>query len=635
MRSQLTLIIFTIAIFTQLKTQAQFTWTFGTAAPSGVVTNLTPGSVTRVNNNGGTNPLFLGTVTPVSTTLNYAGASGGNSGNSIANIGAINTATSTYAQVVITPATNFWVNISAIKWGNYSISSTGGPATLSIYTSMDNYASPVATVASGTASTWNLLNPTFTPINGITSIALTIRIYASGGTGTPTPSTANWRMDDLVITATAQSGTAGQIPKYTSPTTFANSIMTESNNNIGVGTLTPAYKLDVAGNLRSSQDANINGITVGRGANGIDLNTALGFNALGLATTGQNTAVGYNALAGLTSTGNQNTAVGYRSMQDYGSIASVAVGEFSMYHWVSGNYNVAMGLDALRGTGTGAGNIGIGRTAIGSTGTVSGNYNTAIGYAPLTALTSGSYNIVLGYLSGANLTTGSNNILIGQSVSASSTTVSNELNIGNWIYGSSGNIGIGAASPGNKLEITHGTSGNSGLRFTNLNASSTAATSSGKVLSVNSNGDVVLEQAPVSSQWGNSPLNANTIQNLNTGGVIIGTGVVNLSTGYKLYVTDGIITEKLKIRLKASWPDYVFNNNYPLQPLSEIEKYIKQHKHLPDMQPAEQVKKEGIEVGETNALLLKKIEELTLYMINADKQIKQLQEEVKQIKKEK
>ena len=630
MRIQLTLIIFTIAIFTQLKTEAQFTWGFATAAPTGTVTNLTASNITQ-GQNSGTTPFIAG-GTPAST--GYVGASGSNNGNCSAKIGAVSTATSTYMQVVLTPTANFWVNVTTIKWGNFSLSSTG-PTTLSVFASNDNFATSTligTAVVTYSTTAWTLVNPTITPYNGLTSTPVTIRIYASGGTaGTPTAGTANWRMDDLVITSTAQSGTAGQIPKYTSPTTFANSIMTESNNNIGVGTLTPAYKLDVAGNLKTTLDANINGITVGRGANGINYNTALGFNALNLATTGQNTAVGYNALAGLTSTGNQNTAVGYQAMLDYGGIASVAIGEFAMYHWVSGNYNVALGLDALRGTGTGAGNIGIGRAALGAA--VTGSTNTALGYTSLINLTSGSNNLALGSYSGTNLTTGSNNILIGQNVLASVPTVSNELNIGNWIYGSSGNIGIGAASPGNKLEITHGTSGNSGLRFTNLNASSTAATSSGKVLSVNSNGDVVLEQAPVSSQWGTSALDANTIQNLNTGGVIIGTGVVNLSTGYKLYVTDGIITEKLKIRLKASWPDYVFNSDYPLKPLNEIEQYIKQHKHLPDMQPAEQVKKEGIEVGETNALLLKKIEELTLYMINADKQIKQLQEEVKQIKR--
>ncbi len=60
----------------------------------------------------------------------------------------------------------------------------------------------------------------------------------------------------------------------------------------------------------------------------------------------------------------------------------------------------------------------------------------------------------------------------------------------------SGNLGIGTTSPGNKLEITQGTAGNSGLRFTNLNSASTATTSSSKVLALNSSGDVILTNVP-------------------------------------------------------------------------------------------------------------------------------------------
>jgi hypothetical protein len=58
------------------------------------------------------------------------------------------------------------------------------------------------------------------------------------------------------------------------------------------------------------------------------------------------------------------------------------------------------------------------------------------------------------------------------------------------------NIGVGTTSPGNKLEITQGTAGNSGLRFTNLNSTSTATTSSSKVLGLNSSGDVILTNVP-------------------------------------------------------------------------------------------------------------------------------------------
>lgn len=669
MKLFLTLITCTIALCMHLQIQAQFTYIFSNATATGTIPNLTASNVTQGNNNGTTT--FLAPGLPASSTTFYAGASAGFNGNCSARTGVINTGTSgsAYAQVVLTPAANFWVNISAIKWGNYSISTTG-PATLNIYTSLDNYTTPVTTVSSGALNTWTLLNPTFTPINGLTSTALTIRIYASGGIGTSTANTANWRIDDLVITAAAQNGTAGQIPKYTSPTTFANSIMAEANNNIGVGTITPTYKLDIAGNLKTTQDANINGIVVGKGTNGNIYSTAIGYNALNIATGPQNTAIGYAAGSNIT-TGQLNTAVGYASLFSSGGSGNTALGSYAMQYWQSGFYNIGLGYDAMHGTnstsgGTGAGNIAIGRQVMGVA-NVSGNYSVGLGYQALPFLTSGSYNVALGPTAGYTLTTGSGNILIGSAVNTSSATASNELNIGNWIYGTNGSIGIGTATPQNKFEITHGTTGNSGLRFTNLTASSTAAASSGKVLSVNANGDVVLEQAGGGSvpdgsetivtaganiivggtgrlsdpyvisatvptqQWGPSSIGTNNIVNNNTGGVLIGTGFTNLTSGYKLYVADGIITEKVKVKLKANWPDYVFEKDYKLLSLNETEKFIKLNNHLPGVLSAKDVKKEGIELGETNAVLLKKIEELTLYLIAADKEIKELQKKVNKL----
>ena len=116
--------------------------------------------------------------------------------------------------------------------------------------------------------------------------------------------------------------------------------------------------------------------------------------------------------------------------------------------------------------------------------------------------------------------------------------------------------------------------------------------------------------------------------------LIIGNDTYAFPTGdYRLSVKDGIITERLKIRLRANWPDYVFDENHNLPELSEVEKYINRNKHLSGIQSAEDVRTNGIEIGEMNAKLVEKIEELTRYMINADKQIHQLQEQVKLISK--
>ncbi len=87
-------------------------------------------------------------------------------------------------------------------------------------------------------------------------------------------------------------------------------------------------------------------------------------------------------------------------------------------------------------------------------------------------------------------------------------------------------------------------------------------------------------------------------------------------SGYKLAVGGKIIAEELVIKLQSSWPDYVFSNDYNIMQLSDVELYIKENGHLPSVPNAEQIKENGVEIGEMNSLLLKKIEELTLYIID-------------------
>lgn len=93
--------------------------------------------------------------------------------------------------------------------------------------------------------------------------------------------------------------------------------------------------------------------------------------------------------------------------------------------------------------------------------------------------------------------------------------------------------------------------------------------------------------------------------------------------GYKLYVEKGILTEKVKVALKNSkdWYDHVFNKSYALMPLHELDAYIQKNKHLPDIPTTKEVLNDGIDLGKMNALLLKKIEELTLYTIELKKEL--------------
>ena len=95
------------------------------------------------------------------------------------------------------------------------------------------------------------------------------------------------------------------------------------------------------------------------------------------------------------------------------------------------------------------------------------------------------------------------------------------------------------------------------------------------------------------------------------------------TTDYKLHVADGIRTEHVKVDLQTAWADYVFEADYHLKSLSEVEAYIEQNGHLPDVPSAEEVAANGIELGEMNKILLQKIEELTLYVIELEKKIDQ------------
>lgn len=118
----------------------------------------------------------------------------------------------------------------------------------------------------------------------------------------------------------------------------------------------------------------------------------------------------------------------------------------------------------------------------------------------------------------------------------------------------------------------------------------------------------------------------------NDGRVVIGQDIIYGSSsarpaGYNLYVSKGILTEKLKVANStdaANWSDFVFDKNYKLQSLSSVEEFINKHKHLPEIPSAKEVAANGIDIAEMDAKLLQKIEELTLYVIQQQKEINEL-----------
>lgn len=122
----------------------------------------------------------------------------------------------------------------------------------------------------------------------------------------------------------------------------------------------------------------------------------------------------------------------------------------------------------------------------------------------------------------------------------------------------------------------------------------------------------------------------------NTGNVFIPSGNLTVGTtdskGYMFAVNGSAVATSMTVKLNSNWPDYVFKKDYQLPALADVKAYIDQNHHLPDMPSAAEVVKEGLNLGETNKQLTKKVEELTLYTIEKDEQIKAQQNELNEIK---
>jgi len=101
---------------------------------------------------------------------------------------------------------------------------------------------------------------------------------------------------------------------------------------------------------------------------------------------------------------------------------------------------------------------------------------------------------------------------------------------------------------------------------------------------------------------------------------------------YKLIVNGGIRSTRVKVQLEDEWADYVFEEDYDLMPLDEVDKYIQENGHLPNVPSAKQIKMDGLELGEMNVKLMEKIEELTLYMIELRNKNEELSKVIETLK---
>ncbi|RED42166.1 hypothetical protein DFQ10_10961 [Winogradskyella eximia] len=421
-------------------------------------------------------------------------------------------------------------------------------------------------------------------------------------------------------------------------------------------------------------------------ANSIKYNSAFGARALQNNLSTGNSAFGGLALQNNT-TGYFNTALGHQALlSNTSGYNNIAIGYRAMEKNTTGKGNIGLGSDALKWLDGGTNNIGIGNSSLWG---LIGNNN--------------KDNLALGTLAGRYLTQGSDNVLIGSRINfhtGPSTSIragndtSNTLVLGSngdqriFIH-SNGYTGVGLGNnviPQNILELGNGISGTSGLRFRNYTSASPTVAPNGFVLTLNTDGDVVLttDQGTGGSTLINAGTNINVTGNgsaatpfvisstasndniYTTDGTLAGNRIVTMNNNrlmfdtdnsgaiyigdrndiannnnfpmmndsYRLFVEGGILTEKVKVALRstANWADFVFENDYKLPSLREVEAFIKKNKHLPGIESADELVENGLDLADMQAKQMQKIEELTLYTIEQDKVLKRQSDEIEILK---
>lgn len=235
-----------------------------------------------------------------------------------------------------------------------------------------------------------------------------------------------------------------------------------------------------------------------------------------------------------------------------------------------------------------------------------GSWNVFYGSQSGFSNTTGNYNVFNGFQSGVSNTTGTGNIFIGANSGHSNRTGSHNVFSG-YQSGFTNSIGSYNVFSGYQSGYTNTTgSGNVFLGY----SAGYSETGSNRLYIDNSNTTTPLI-------YGKFDTNQ------------VGINTTNIPIGFAFAVKGKVITEEINIALQGSaiWPDYVFNDDYKLPSLKEVEKHIIENGHLQNIPSAAEVSESGIFLGAMNVKLLQKIEELTLYSIQQQKELEYLKAE--------
>lgn len=351
---------------------------------------------------------------------------------------------------------------------------------------------------------------------------------------------------------------------------------------------------------------------IGSNAQTITATAAGSVGSSGTIAAGTSVQVGAGAGNGASSTGGSNVSVGYLAGDNLTSAAgNTFIGSLAGSATTTGANNTFLGNTAGASNTTGYSNTIIGYYA--GAGNTTGVENVFIGAGTAAATGNASYNTFIGNAVGSSLVGGSGNILIGHGAGNAFTNV----------YG---NVCVGMAAGQNASGEYNVFLGNGAGRY---------ETSSNKLYLENTTtstplvwGDFNADQLKFHAKVGIGGNSSTSFGTFTSGAIFPSTASSVSVSNYNLFVKGGILTEEVRISSFGTWADYVFEKNYDLKPLSEVEKYIEQNGHLPNVPSAKQIKDEGFELAEMAKIQQEKIEELTLYLIQQQKEIEALKAQV-------